>query len=422
MQSREMLEFGQIRREIMSKKGKTEEQIKKDWKMAQELGAALALDDLERAQAIFAKIERPVVHMTVDHRCSRPLMVAARAGSAKCVEWLLTLGNVYLDELSADDYDRDGRDALMHAAAANDDGQCVRLILDFDAKRRATQGYPARGARTLPMHARRDHDGKMALALAAARGNLGAIYALLAVGDANAQDQQGRTPLMLALREGKTEAAKALLPVSDLSVTSGEKETALMHAAAANDLAMVELLLPLSDPMALAEGGDSALLRSMKGRESPDRAKIVARLAEASDPKRRDEAGRTALAVAVRWLNDDEASVLPILAKLFGADTENHDGQTALMEAAERGSVAMVRELSRVSNHAARDMRGASALDYAEDSGQDDPADVAQAIREGYAWQERQALAATVEREPAAKFSAKNASNAGAEPKGGLRL
>jgi ankyrin repeat protein len=413
--------------------GKAEEQEKREraqalakkeaaQEMAKELRAALVADDLALAQALFAKIERPIAHMSVDHRCSRPLMVAARAGSAKCVEWLLTLGNVYLDELSADDYDRDGRDALMHAATANDDGQCARLILDFDAQRRKAWDRPALGSRKMPMHARRDHDGKGALALAASHGNLGAIDALLAVGDANAQDEQGRTPLMLALREGKVEAAKKLLPVSDLGIKSASKETALMHAATVNDLSIVELLLPLSDPLALAEGGDSALICSMKGRESPERAQVVARLAELSDPKRRDLSGRTPLAVAVHWLNDDEASVLPILAKLFGADTENHDGQTALMEAAERGSVAMVRELSRVSNPAARDMRGASALDYAEDSGQDDPVDVAQAIREGYAWQERQALATAVEKEPAAKFGAQNASNAGAEPKGGLRL
>jgi ankyrin repeat protein len=384
---------------------------------ARALVAALAEDRLDEAQRIVEGLALPLGKMTEDLRSSTPMMAAARAGSARCLAWLLEV-----DELGAKEVDFDGLDALMHAASAPDDGSCVRLLLDFDAKRRgsagaagkengkgksgqgvsrasgAGRGAPGDAMRERWMHERRDSYGATALDHAADNESMGPFEALLAVVDVNAQDAWGQTPLMRAINRGQTEAAKKLMPLSDLSLKMNAGETPLMVAASLCDKEMVELLLPLSDPTACAEG-QSVLMRAIKGHDSGSRAEVIALLAPSADPRQRDEIGASPLGVAVCWLEDEEADALAALAKRIDPNAPDVLGMTPLMEAASKGKVRMAAALARVSDPAKTDPQGRTPFDYARDGsgGPEEAAAVAQAIAEGFAWQESQSLAAALE-------------------------
>jgi uncharacterized protein len=379
---------------------------------AMALKDALAEDRLDEVQRIVEGLALPLDKMTEDVRSSTPMMAAARAGSARCLAWLLEV-----DELGAQEVDYDGLDALMHAASAPDDGACVRLLLDFDAKRRSSAGASgkgngkgksgqsasrasgvSRGAPGEAMHERRDSHGATALDHAADNEDMGPFEALLAVVDVNAQDAWGQTPLMRAINRGQTEAAKRLMPLSDLSLKMNAGETPLMVAASLCDKEMVELLLPLSDPTARAEG-QSVLMRAIKGHDSGSRAEVIALLAPSADPSQRDEIGASPLGVAVCWLEDEEADALAALAKRIDPNAPDLLGMTPLMEAASKGKVRMTAALARVSDPAKTDRQGRTPFDYARDGsgGPEEAAAVAQAIEEGFAWQESQALAAALE-------------------------
>jgi ankyrin repeat protein len=93
-----------------------------------------------------------------------------------------------------------------------------------------------------------DRNGNTALARAAREGQLSCLQLLLDAGaNANVQEVLGNTPLMTAVMYKHVECARALLPASDLAVTDKLGYTAFHAAVQTASEACFELLLPLYD-------------------------------------------------------------------------------------------------------------------------------------------------------------------------------
>ncbi|KAB2570781.1 Histone-lysine N-methyltransferase EHMT1 [Lasiodiplodia theobromae] len=180
------------------------------------------------------------------------------------------------------------------------------------------------------------HTGRTPLATAAAHGNVEVVQLLLASAavDIEARDADGRTPLALAAGGGHTEVVKFLLERAAVDIEAGDDDgrTPLALAAFSGSVEVVRLLL------------------SCQG------VRVDAR----------DKLGRTPLSLAA------QVGVVEVVDLLFqaGADPGASDagGRTPLCLAAEEGFPDVCRfliETGRV-DRAAKDVHGASPLDYAD--------------------------------------------------------
>lgn len=226
---------------------------------------------------------------------------------------------------------------LIYYAAANGKTEIVRTLLalradllDADGSkalaRYARAGCKPAVATLLSAGADPNHraaDGHTAFTLAAANGHKKVLAMLL---DAHAGvewqrslqaqcDKQGRTALMLAALNDEVEAAKYLLDHhADLRQRDFAGRTALLWAAVSASAAMLDLL-----------------------------AKRGAKLECA------DDHGDTIFTIAAGHNNlpaMDSICTASTTSSLFGIDTPNRDGDTALIKAARGGLLEMVRLLN----------------------------------------------------------------------------
>lgn len=123
-------------------------------------------------------------HNTVDGQ----VLAAATQGDAGQIDWIMAAGG------NADEADKDGHTALMHAAMTNF-AAVAQTLLNHNARTDL-----------------RDKLGDTALHWAAQTGSVAVLRVLLAVHpDVDAADSRGITPLMLAASNNKIEAVRLLL-------------------------------------------------------------------------------------------------------------------------------------------------------------------------------------------------------------------
>jgi ankyrin repeat protein len=123
-------------------------------------------------------------HSTVDGQ----VLTAATQGDAGQIDWIIAAGG------NADEADKEGRTALMHAAMANF-ASVAQTLLQHSAR--------------LDL---RDKLGDTALHWAAQTGSVSVMRVLFAFHpDVDAADSRGITPLMLAASNNKIDAVRLLL-------------------------------------------------------------------------------------------------------------------------------------------------------------------------------------------------------------------
>jgi ankyrin repeat protein len=116
------------------------------------------------------------------------VLAAATQGDAGQIDWIMAAGG------NADEADKEGRTALMHAAMTNF-APVAQTLLSHNARTDL-----------------RDKLGDTALHWAAQSGSVAVLRLLLAVHpDVDAADSRGITPLMLAAANNKPEAVRVLL-------------------------------------------------------------------------------------------------------------------------------------------------------------------------------------------------------------------
>ena len=123
-------------------------------------------------------------HATVDGQ----VLAATTQNDAGQIDWIMAAGG------NADEADKDGHTALMHAAMTNF-AAVAQTLLDHNARVDL-----------------RDKLGETALHWAAQSGSVGVMRVILAFKpDVDAADSRGITPLMLAASNNKPEAVRLLL-------------------------------------------------------------------------------------------------------------------------------------------------------------------------------------------------------------------
>lgn len=286
---------------------------------------------------------------TDDRNGNTALHLAARHGHAPAVAFLLDR-NAPVDGRS-----KDGWTPLMQASFAGH-GTIIQQLIKAGAD----------------IEAREPRHGNSPLIIAAGiPRNLDAVTELLASGasvDARAKD--GRTPLLAAARRGLTPVIDLLLSEKpDVEARAADGNTALILIAyTGRTRALRALLRAGADPNKRAADGVSALTRAAL---SGDRAAVAALLAAKADPNGLGREGRPALHQAAK------GGHVEILRGLLDAGanpnlTDEPTGQTALMLAANSGSLAAVELL--LARGARADLRakdGWTALDAAKMVGGD---------------------------------------------------
>jgi len=227
-----------------------------------------------------------------------------------------------------------------------------------------------------PSHA--DKNGIDALMLAAWSGASELVEALLPLCDPKATDKYGRTALMHAVRETRLDCARVLIGVSDVSQRAKNGKTALemLSESGKNTWKLHrELAFLLSEHGALPEADwervavsafedldfeqlrqalahcDVNKLRASNIVESPLLNKAVALnlvfgvrflLGVGADASLRDKDGMTPLMIACACSYRD---CLEELSAASDLEAKNHEGQTALLLAADNGSAPAARVL-----------------------------------------------------------------------------
>jgi ankyrin repeat protein len=317
------------------------------------------------------------VHPGDLYRGWAPLAIAVSRDDISAVEQLLAAGgDVNLRLPQGDPLIRTALDA--HAIG------CLTLLLKRGAKPTA-----------------QDHAGHSVPWLAATRGDLIALRALLEAGvpaDAHAVGEQ--RPLLAALRAGKTEIVGQLLDAgASIGASDSKGHTPLMLASAAGGAAMVRMLLAhhaevdAKDDLdrtalwyAAAAGSGDVVTALIAAGARPDAvdarglsplhaaagqsnaAVLEPLLASGTAVDRRSLLGDTPLLIAAAAGHEEVAQVL--LARSAGLDLQNGAGDTALI-AASRGGHSRICHLllAAGANRALRNGAGVSAEDVASGRG-----------------------------------------------------
>jgi ankyrin repeat protein len=259
---------------------------------------------------------------------------------------------------------------------------------------------------------RSDADGTSSLYVATENGHAEVTRMLLERGvSVNAKTQKGFTPLTAASRSGHIECVKQLLQHGadpDMHGAYGSGYTALAEAAHHGHLQVVETLLHNGASIETgSNSGFSALsIAAHKGKDEiisflighgakvdkpglgeqnpdlsvtplmraaisgfPSTINLLVKLG--ADINKQDRHGRTALGLGVHKGHQESVAVL--LAHDVDVNAQTHkEGHTALMSAAERGNVEVVRMLVEANaNLQIRDWRGCTAWAMAIQTGHD---------------------------------------------------
>lgn len=182
----------------------------------------------------------------------------------------------------------------------------------------------------------------------------------------------GVTPLMRALYSGLPRAAATLLEAhASATARSSNGTTALMAAAHCGDLTLVERLLALgADAHAVNDDGESALGFALADHARPDAEAVdpgplvATLLAHGADPKRPNRAGQTPLMAAAR--RGSLAAFDALVARGATLDGVDGHGSTLVMLAAAGGQPAVLRKvLAAHGDPRAADRDGDTALHWA---------------------------------------------------------
>ncbi|XP_063334732.1 ankycorbin isoform X2 [Pelmatolapia mariae] len=171
-----------------------------------------------------------------------------------------------------------------------------------------------------------DSEGKSALHVAAARGQIDCLSFILAHGaDLSVTDAAGFSPLHLAAKNNHTECCRKLIQSKcPIDAVDGSGKTALHHAAASGNIQIVQLLCELKSPINLKDtDGLTSLLLAAKH----SHAEVCSILLDfGSEINTSDNSGRMALMLATE---SNAVSVVEVLvqrgADLSAVDAEGHD-------------------------------------------------------------------------------------------------
>ncbi|NXW55912.1 ANR24 protein, partial [Eurystomus gularis] len=202
-----------------------------------------------------------------------------------------------------------------------------------------------------------DSEGKSAFHLAAMRGNVDCLEAMLAHGvDAMTKDSLGYTALHLASKHGHPQCVSKLLQAScPVDVMDGSGRTALHHAAVSGCISCSELLCDFKAPLNIKDkDGSTPLILAAKMSHSELCRYLLHRGAAINS---RDLQGRTALMLACENGSVETVEVLVNAgARVAVVDSTGHDAahyslatgnaliQHFLQEAAQRRSWASEEE------------------------------------------------------------------------------
>lgn len=171
-----------------------------------------------------------------------------------------------------------------------------------------------------------DSEGKSALHVAAARGQIDCLSFILTHGaDLSVTDLAGFSPLHLAAKNNHTECCRKLIQSKcPIDAVDGSGKTALHHAAASGNIQIVQLLCELKSPINLKDtDGLTSLLLATKH----SHAEVCSTLLDfGSEINTSDNSGRTALMLATE---SNAVSVVEVLVKrgadLSAVDAEGHE-------------------------------------------------------------------------------------------------
>ncbi|KAM6231542.1 ankyrin repeat domain-containing protein 24 isoform 2-T2 [Spheniscus humboldti] len=202
-----------------------------------------------------------------------------------------------------------------------------------------------------------DSEGKSAFHLAAMRGNVDCLEAMLAHGvDAMTKDSSGYTALHLASKHGHPQCVSKLLQAScPVDVADGSGQTALHHAAVSGCISCSEILCDFKAPLNVKDkDGSTPLILAAKMSHSELCRYLLHRGAAVNS---RDLQGRTALMLACENGSVETVEVLVNAgARVAVVDSTGHDAahyslatgnaliQHFLQEAAQRRSWASEEE------------------------------------------------------------------------------
>ncbi|XP_053906292.1 ankyrin repeat domain-containing protein 24 isoform X2 [Cuculus canorus] len=202
-----------------------------------------------------------------------------------------------------------------------------------------------------------DSEGKSAFHLAAMRGNVDCLEAMLAHGvDAMTKDSSGYTALHLASKHGHPQCVSKLLQAScPVDVADGSGQTALHHAAVSGCISCSEILCDFKAPLNIKDkDGFTPLILAAKMSHSELCRYLLHRGAAVNS---RDLQGRTALMLACENGSVETVEVLVNAgARVALVDSTGHDAahyslatgnaliQHFLQEAAQRRSWASEEE------------------------------------------------------------------------------
>ncbi|XP_030365310.1 ankyrin repeat domain-containing protein 24 isoform X2 [Strigops habroptila] len=171
-----------------------------------------------------------------------------------------------------------------------------------------------------------DSEGKSAFHLAAMRGNVDCLEAMLAHGvDAMTKDSSGHTALHLASKHGHPQCVSKLLQAScPVDVADGSGRTALHHAAFSGCISCSEILCDFKAPLNIKDkDGSTPLILAAKMSHSELCRYLLHRGAAVNS---RDLQGRTALMLACENGSVETVEVLVNAgARVAVVDSTGHD-------------------------------------------------------------------------------------------------
>ncbi len=190
------------------------------------------------------------------------------------------------------------------------------------------------------------HCGETLLMIAALKGNLEALHALIKAGaDLNAKDNHGQTPLMYAINGRHLEALHALIKAgADLNAKDNDGYTPLHIAEMYLDSPIfIALIKAGPDLNAKNKYGQTPLMTAVVRGHSTKHINVL--IEAGADLNAKDNDGETPLMKAAM------GGRLDVVKKLIqaGADVnaKDNDGQTPLMKAARKGRLDVVDALKQ---------------------------------------------------------------------------
>lgn len=342
--------------------------------MGLEMGSPGGLSEEARSGGAFGEVEA-----SGQAELDEGLHEAAMDGRAEKVAELLACG---ADPRSLDST---GWTALC-AAAYGGHVECVRLLAPY--------GEAGHGA----------HENPMALKRAAELGWSRCVRALATKASANDKEalstalSAGETAIMLAAAGGHAGSVEALLPWSDPKEANRSEETLLMMAARSGQAEAVRLLAPLCDASARDRFGRTALM-SACAVQAPECVEI---LLSWCDPRAASLDGETPLMRAAAGPRAEGGlRCVQLLLPVSEPAARDRHGLSALMHAAKEGNVGCVRALlpPQGGQQLAADALG--ALRLAESRGREEAASLIRAYL--LARGEREALAKEAGEAPKAR-------------------